>query len=319
MTPFAKKLLNEYIADLKMTFKNRLIVEGRSDKNIFSQFFDEFSSGQYNLLIDVVDDIDFIGQGIPQDNRTRIEEVFKRISLKDSKKLVGFVDREFDEFQCAHVLEDKIKGHKVNTKVVFSRGHSIENYFFDIEIMREAFREFTNTNINDTLNLFRKLFESAMYLACAVSLAAKDIGNQRQIPGVFDRVASSLSENEFNLINNSFIEINKQEWQSKLVQRLGQFEAQELINFFDQRLMMVQKADYSDVRWMCHGHIGLKVMVSMYQLCANNSNSDFLTQRENQKLLHNKLGACWGRKSRQKNCDFPQELIELLGITHLPE
>src|SRR5689334_18961271 len=118
MASLAKKMLNEYIADLKMTFEKRLLVEGRSDKNIFSQFFDEFYSGQYNIGIDVVDDIDFSGQGIARDNRTRIEEVFKHISLKDSEKLVGFVDREFDEFQHYNIIQDTLKCHKVNTRVV---------------------------------------------------------------------------------------------------------------------------------------------------------------------------------------------------------
>ena len=119
---------------------------------------------------------------------------------------------------------------------------------------------------------------------------------------------------DFYIIGDSSVEINKANWQPKLAKKLGETDAQELIKCFDQRLKIVETADYADIRWMCHGHIGLHVIVSVYQGCVLNTESQFLGAGDRQRVLYNKLGACWGRKSRQNQCDFPRELLFLLGI-----
>lgn len=73
--------------------------------------------------------------------RERVEYVCaKALNTPEARKLVGFVDREFREFEQGDTLRDLLDGHQTVGRVVWSRGHSIENYNLDGYILRQSLR-----------------------------------------------------------------------------------------------------------------------------------------------------------------------------------
>jgi len=50
---------------------------------------------------------------------------------KDAERSIGFVERELRYFDLEDCIHDLIGDHKAVNHLVWSRGHSIENYFFE--------------------------------------------------------------------------------------------------------------------------------------------------------------------------------------------
>ena len=63
-------------------------------------------------------------------NREKVEYIHALAA--DHAKLAGWVDREFRMFAVGPSIVNELKGHNVlDASLFWTRGHSIENYFFD--------------------------------------------------------------------------------------------------------------------------------------------------------------------------------------------
>jgi hypothetical protein len=121
---------------LMMSHDKHLLVEGIDDKIAFKLLFEELS-GKHDIKIDTAERL--INFERPLGNREKVEEICRTVTGRSfADKLVGFVDREFREFEWDNDIRDNLGQHKVDGRLVWSRGHSIENYFFDFIILREA-------------------------------------------------------------------------------------------------------------------------------------------------------------------------------------
>src|SRR5260370_6117966 len=172
-----------YQIKIRITERPLLLVEGKDDKQFFDKLLNEAGKQGNALAKDVTIDIaDMI-----QDDKVKgmgkreiVETVCEAVpqELLRSKNFCGFVDREFRGFQLNGSIEDTICDHCVNGSLVWSRGHSFENYCFDFNVLNEHFEVcssfITSELVDSALNLFKEILQSVLHVSCAISLAARD-------------------------------------------------------------------------------------------------------------------------------------------------
>lgn len=240
---------------------------------------------------------------------------------------------KFNEFELDHVPpQDTLNKHKVDGRLVWSRGHSMENYFFDFRIVRDPFRaSYTEDRLDDALDclddaldLFENTMDAIMRLACAVSLAGHDIG-------IFEPIEKSISW-ELLDISNAHVTLDLDAWREELVRKRGKhsFNAKEvdvLLDRFAYWHARLLETSPSVARWMCHGHIGIKFLWAAYARCMviawrNKARAKPETGARQvvQGSDDSKLRDCiiaWVRHAIDAICEYPKEVFTLLGLNGL--
>lgn len=299
---------------LRMSGKKRLLVEGPMDKIAFLLLLQELH-GKHGVTIHHADSI----QGALA-NRDKVEQICQSVSGQPyADRLVGFADREFREFEWRSDFIDHLAKHNVLDRLVWSRGHSIENYCFDFTIFREAFLGYTEY-FNEALERFETHFEQTIRLACAATLAGVDFGNRLVL------IKNSLN---WKIIETTplTLTLDCDKWQNRLhkVQKLSSAQAKQLVDSFKSWLRCVEPADFAIVRWLCHGHIGLSFILEVYyrcvfDVCAGLSEKERKAQvkRVRSAGYDSKLNDAlkhWSRQSKENLCQYPQEVLNLLGLS----
>lgn len=317
-----------YAAYVQFSTNKHLLVEGPHDKILFTLLQDELyrRSGRprraFRIDIDTAEDL--ICPGTALGNREKVESVCDLVvGSSYADKLVGFVDREFRGFERGDVLRDSLESHRVLGRLVWSRGHSIENYVFDFELLREVARDLSPTPyFVNALDLFSDVFEGAVRLACAISLAA-DAAN------LIKRARASIRWEMIRLLPSA-VEPNFEEWNS-ILNSLG-FTSSDAESFLDNVsgwLRKVETADFRVVRWMCHGHIGFCMIWAVYVGCLVETcrqhglpkpeaeAAKFLRTREGDRF--HTSASWWVRRALGNQCVYPIEVLKLIGWDAIPE
>ena len=325
---------------LRQSERRRLLVEGPDDSEAFSLLLDELLGCHHISILNVqfikLDDIPELHSLDPINrqpgNRKRVELICARVnrSINEaslSNKIVGFVDREFDGFKWQNDFADQIQTHKVlqDIQVVYTRGHSLENYCFEFDILREAFRGYSQY-FGQALELFEQIFENTIRLACAITLAAKEFTDQTSsLKKGFELIKRSIDWKLLN-IHQPEIGIDLVKWEKQLQQRqnLQYRHTQEFIVLFQKWLEKIQYVDFQIIRWLCHGHIGFTVLAETYTCCVSevcsNLDSDHKTFHIKRVMRHgyeDKWNHCvkvWIQKSKSSQCLYPKEVLDLLGV-----
>lgn len=312
--------LNDYLTSLKFSNKKHLLVEGSDDKWLFTYLFTLLDKHTYNVVIDTAEIL--VGFDKTLGNREKVELVCRRIATTPyTSKIVGFVDREYRGFQLDEDkdIEDTIGQHSVAERLVWSRGHSIENYFFDVKILRKPITQHTTTHLfSEVFDLYNRMYDSILRLACAIGLAGS------QWKHSLNAVKGSIGWNLFRVEDTTFV-IDKARWRAILTNKQNHqhTDAEQLLMLFDKWYKRVEKADLSLVHWLCHGHIGFKVLWEAYAVClveicnkhgedANQAVKKFHSESEEVKFR-----ACtteWAEKIVQDACVYPSEVFRLLEV-----
>lgn len=301
----------------------RLVVEGETDKDFFRFLFDELSK-TIEIHIDNIEvfvtnnnfKIDINGVA---GNRKKIECIHKRI--KGSPKytnVVFFIDREFDDFIIDHnkPLEDKTNSHKVDGQMVMSRGHSIENYLFDINVIRSSLRCHTEPDLfNKAIKLFEENFNSIIYLASAVSIALKESHTIQELEKTIDC--------ELIDINPSNISLRIDDWKKRIEERskkISPDKLEEVINLYKKwdKKIKSEQVDCNVIRWICHGHIGINIIFEFYCSCllyCDKSKKDkYEIRKVKKEKIYKDFANWWASNSIQDKCLYPKEVLEKLGF-----
>lgn len=308
--------LKGYLRSLKTSDYKRLLVEGSTDKRFFDELFNSLLNSQHEIKVDVVDRITDIGKGLG--NRQKVESVCKQVenNKEYSEQLVGFVDRDFDGFQIDKTIYDQVRCHNVQGCLVWSRGHSVENYFFDIDILRDPLKVHTTIeNYKEVLELFQSVFDTALRIAGALSLAARE-WNQ------IDRVKGTIRYNILQITNNK-LHLSNKDWEKILAENFKKQEGKDikqLIEYFEKWHDRVNKSDIEDIRWICHGHIGFSLLWETYAQCI------LIVSEENEKTKINdfrsnkekvRFNACTNSlciEINKKEKSYPVEVFQILGL-----
>lgn len=241
-----------------------LLVEGSDDKRLFKMLLEELCGKERGNIhvhsAEEIKDNEYTGLG----NREKVETITRTIEvMRYANRYVGFVDREFREFEIGDKLYDRLGRHWVSGRLVWSRGHSIENYYFDFSTLRHPLRTFAVTDhFDEALDLFEQSWQQVIRLACALSLAARDNGNK------FGLVKRSIGWDIMTIDRNKvLVDINA--WKRILVRRMNMLEidASGLMHSFESWSKRVEDVNFEIIRWLCHGHIGLATVWAAYGTC----------------------------------------------------
>ena len=127
----------------------QILLEGSQDKVFFLRMCEATNSvehdavgGQSHCIITTAEELMSEVSGVG--NRTKVERVCELIAAWPfQRRFIGFVDREFREFTFSEIVGDGLRSHRCKDRLVWSRGHSIENYLFDFRVIRESLCDFS--------------------------------------------------------------------------------------------------------------------------------------------------------------------------------
>ena len=337
-----EETLNDYFASLEMrSSKKYLLVEGPTDKKIFENFLDRLicfdGKNSHDVEIDLVDNIDLSEEPqslIRPGNRGKVEYVARKV-LADpqlhSKGVLfaGFADREFDDFICSlerKQIQDSRMYHRVEGCLVWSRGHSVENYLFEESIFCDLIFEILSISwIPQIISRFRTVFDEAVRVACALGLAAAELQRMNRIRKCLKLESLTLNNEkiaiDFTILESSLISIEE-----------GlDFKLQDLESRYSYHYTKLLSADKSLIKWLCDGHLGLSLLIFSCCKCVEEQHSIYApSEKPKSEHLVNAIsglrpeatrpkkvslfGKWWARKVETQDCDYPKELLQILGV-----
>src|SRR2546421_1849640 len=309
---------------VKMSKFKFILVEGKDDKTTFKYLTEELFGKRPDIIVKGAHEIRF-GSNIENreddiGNRERVEIIAESIKNKKyAKRFVGFVDREFRGFTLDNEIKDVIGKHNVTDRLIWSRGHSLENYYFDFSSLRRPLRHFSMTpHFDDALDLFEQNFEQIIRLACSVGLAGMKCGMLQYVKRSIDWTVL-----EFNTLD---LTINTANWRRILNQkRIKSEDVNTIIETFQKLLEKLLITNFNVVRWICHGHIGITVIWAAYarcvfEVCQRLGNEDPRSEainviRANETVRCNGCASEWAQQALNKSCEYPAEIFNLLELT----
>jgi len=319
-----KESLNDYLGAIEMGGEKHLLVEGSSDVEVFKKFLDRLISDGFNyrLTIQMADNLSISGQA---GNRSKVEYVCEIVSQDqrlNSQGIIfaGFVDREFNQFDYENTVFDLLGKHYFERCLFWSRGHSIENYFFEVSIFNELFLDLLNIPwIDQVILKFKDVFDEVIRLACAVGLAAHKL--QR----------SDLVRRYTNLehlkIDGNTVTIDLQNWKNHLINKGEPISSvEELVAKYMAYSEKLASVDLTIAKWLCDGHLGLSFILFTFCCCIKEVYLSVIGSEELdvKNFIDSILGVkkrrfylCanwWARKVREQKCEYPKELFMHLGI-----
>ena len=311
-----KRDIAAYRIRLRITNHQVLLVEGSSDKQVFQCLIDEARACGKTCATHIdIDTAESLASpaGKSLGNREKVEQICHELEREDiSEKIVGFVDREFRDFDLSPRIRDRVNGHHVSGRLVWSRGHSVENYFFTFQTIRQALRAVAVTDGFDiALSRFEMLFDSGLIAACALSLAALDTGKLS--------VAESAIKPDLLEIRDDYATVSVQHLEDALSRRgvdaISATKIRERYRYWSDTLAATSP---QVLRWLCHGHIGLKVLWSIFALCVRdatgNSQSMAKVSRASDSVKLNACADAWARLSFSGSALIPDPVLEMLRV-----
>jgi hypothetical protein len=322
----------EYITEIIMSDKSFLLLEGSDDEDFFIIVYNflrnnktQISPEKLELLKNIIIDTAESIKG-ELGNRAKIEKICELVAQETSninRRVLGFVDREFREFEYSNDLQDHLKTHKINKRLIWSRGHSIENYFFEISTLREAFNNYLISSFyQEAFEIFESKFDQTLRITCALSLAGFS-------ENLLDPIAKSLNWQCIEITSTS-LKINLEKWEQILTKqfKLDQLRIHNLFNQFETYLKMTYKSDLETSRWLSHGHIGFNFMFGVYGKCLSiiaasdsdqrkNHSKEAEKVNENKKTRFRTVANAWIRsqsfeKQNNNTHDFPIKCFWML-------
>jgi len=326
--------IREYVTYSKFTNKKHLVVEGKTDKSFFKILLDEFSQTKHKELLIKIDmiDIDDVDTFISNNsryreytagangNREKIQYIYNQVqSSQKSTDFVFFVDREFDEFVISleKKIEDRLNKHKVNNTLIWSRGHSIENYLFDFAVLRRSFKALTHTELfNEIIDIFKNNFYSIICSASAVSLALKE---SKKLTRLRDTINWELIDVN---VNTSNISLRTKDWEKRISSQVSPEEAEEIIGRYQEwcNKIKTDEVNLDVLRWLCDGKVGLRIIVGAYRscICVINEEKKIKEPTRINKFKMDEIGEHfanhWADKAVRDICLYPVEVLEKLSI-----
>jgi hypothetical protein len=313
----------------QQTNEKHLIVEGKTDQYFFELLLHQFSKTIYEDAIEhiLIDDVDTMIEKNDELKsfvtgascvRRKVEYIHKNV--KDSPRyanLVFFADRDFDNFIISldQKLQDELEEHKVDGSMIWSRGHSIENYLFDFNIIRQPLIMLSDMELfKDAIKIFEYNFYQTMKLATAMSIAVRECKKIEKLLRIIDDKLITLD-------NGNYISLKLDYLQKELCERgISLEESKQIIEIYQQWLNKIDKenVDINILKLICHGKIGIKFILGVYYSCINYVAA--LKNQKNQKAKKTRteeiwqIANWWADKAARNECLYPVEVLEKLCL-----
>ncbi|MFG6098453.1 DUF4435 domain-containing protein [Leptothoe sp. ISB3NOV94-8A] len=328
-----KENLDDYFASLEMRGSERyLLIEGPTDKEIFENFLNRRPSSDignsHDVKIDLVENIDLSDEPErPCGNREKVEYVAKKVLVDQQLRakgiiFAGFADREFDDFDL-NQIQDLRMDHRVDGYLVWSRGHSVENYLFEESLFYELLYDVLKISWKNQVVLrFRSVFIKTVMAACALGLAAHQLQRLTKIRDFINFNHLDLNENTV-AIDFDALELSLSKKSSL------DFDLAKLKDGYKSYYKQLLDIDQTVIKWLCDGHLGLSLLLFACCKCVEEKypgNDRGSGKSSVQQFINSVLGLqpgkskfylCgnwWARKAETKHCEYPKELLKLLGL-----
>jgi len=298
--------------------ESHLLVEGKNDSSIFESLFNEILGVDWyderNLKIDNAERL-ISSDDLKGGNRERVEKICETYKHNN---LIGFVDREFRKFQVDEKIIDEIKTHYRTKNLVWSRGHSLENYYFEIGILQLVFHDVCGDEFDEAYKLFSKNINSYIRTAGVLSLIGHNF-NQ------FERIKRTIGWKIFT----SKGELDISNWEKEISSHTSftQDDINQIKDGLPRLISLINDTEIETIKWLCHGHIGSSVLWMAFARCIYDvieiiDNNDKLRQKgaqaflkyQNDKLAHKLFGQYWAKAAAEGIAEYPSIIFELLNI-----
>ena len=252
-----------------------LLVEGPGDAEFFDCLRKALDLNAGNVRID---DADFKIPGRENNRRGNVEYVAKEIVgnhkyQRVAKRFIGFADREFDDFDFEQSpIIDYIGVQRQDGRLIYSRGHSIENYVFDYDLIIDALEEHYPNTVNErtmALNNMREFFDQILCIACAISSSAY----KNELIGAINELLYHINEWDSEKAIMSYdqtkqsVALNWDEFRIRLLEYRDEHRADAFIGSYEHYLDVISRAGNQETaRWLCHGHIGVHIIRLAYAM-----------------------------------------------------
>jgi hypothetical protein len=245
-----------------------ILVEGDTDVTVIKRLLLEKSldrecAGSRPVIdrVALVNDAALSGLG----NKCRVLTVSQAIPAS-AVKFRAFVDKEwsgYDFQQSSHV--QFLENYNSTDNVWVTKGHSIENYFFDNNYYREYFlRNFGDKLSPQFFELVPEVLDSALNVAFAFSVAAREAE-------LIERCGGVMSRSVLRLVGQHQISLDLTEVRRLLSNRGADEERLVLFAQEYENALQISVRDITDksiIRWLAHGHLGDSVVWSAFSLFA---------------------------------------------------
>lgn len=308
--------IEAYRLKLRMTASRVILVEGKTDKVVMSHLVlrarDKDLPGNATGL--VIDTAEMLRSplGSSLGNREKVELVASTIGDDPVfDHFVAFVDREFREFDDK-ALRDCLLGHYVQGHLVWTRGHSVENYFFEATLLRTAIQSLAvSDNFVDAADEFAKVWPQALRVACAVSFALRDCG----IIGVGPR---SLRSHVIS-VNDGVLALDLVGWRAELMQRTGNNSSlcDDVLSSYEEWSGRLDSVGVDFLRWASHGRTGLSLLWLAYAQCVAGLGGDSEAEKAigvASDTRNTVIGWHWAQQPTLESSSAPIKVLEMLGL-----
>ncbi|SIQ20970.1 DUF4435 domain-containing protein [Aquipseudomonas alcaligenes] len=291
------KDISSYQLAIKLRTPKTILVEGATDKSVLSRYLLGNSikdKAQNQFLIDeisIISDENLAGLG----NREKLLATAE--ALKTNREKIKFLaDREWDNIDINTINENSFCQ---NSDVIFlTKGHSIENYWFDADALANFLLHTHAASINEEyLEEIHVRFHQMLIFSASYSLAAKEFSCITKCGGM-------ISADDIEWTGASYKA--KDSLQQKAVQRTITDNIPEKI---DSTKSQIEQIAPDLLRWICHGHLGEEAIRSCAANLAIEKGLAVVTAKaierghQREKLLHD----------ASYISDFDQARIEPLG------
>ncbi|HEJ9136006.1 hypothetical protein [Serratia marcescens] len=297
--------IDSYITMIKMSSKQRILVEGRSDRLHFRNLFVHFNFRK-KPQIDTAQDIRGNTHQNRSCNRRKIEDIHS--FCKDTTNTYFLCDREFRNFSVENVITDDLNDHFVDNRLYWTFGHSIENYFLIEEVISDAFLFLSiSEGKHDAIELFSKLLPEAFKLISAISLSANICGASSYPIGI-------IKWQNF-IINGSTLVLSDEIRQDNDI-------SNRFIEQLDIHLPIARESNPVNCANLCRGHTAIILLQRLFSKCIfetfthidERRATDYANKFNNisEEQLSGTLSESWSRRVKEKLANYPEPLIDTL-------
>ena len=313
----------EFITAVQMSKLPHILLEGSQDKTFFTRMCETAAKAVPHKDVTIAtaeqlrSDVSVLG------NRDKVEKVCELVSTRPFQyRFVGFVDRELREFSLDEAIDDELQKHHCEGRLVWSRGHSIENYMFDFEVAKQPLLDCsTNQEIAEiALGVLERQFSQVIGIACALGLTGVEY-NQ------LDVVRRSVNWTTLQLLDGTFC-WDVDTWRRALSERssLTESDRTELVEGFHRWSKVINESAPENVRWACDGHTGWALIWAAYArvifdtaASETDVNPSPATQRDAVLRIHdnvrfNYLARNWAMTRARDTGDSPLFCFSMIGV-----
>ncbi len=320
-----------FVTRVRMSRHRHILLEGSSDKRFFDalRFAIKDREGnrcdaeaQPRIIITTAETIkaDNPGEG----NRQKVENVCQIVTGYSFRgRFVGFVDREYRKFTFGDSIEDALQSQHRIGRLVWSRGHSIENYLFDFRIVKIPLQVCTpEVEIaRDALDILHDNFGEVINIACSLGMVGRELGQ-------LELVRRSVRW-DFLMMSDGMLRWDTRKWKGQLEEdrRLDTATIDYMTSEFNRWLDIVRSSSPIDVRWACDGHLGYRIIWQAYAsivtyVCSIRDDFEGSPTRQratilgvNNDIKFNQLVSSWHTESEDSSDDTPAICFQMVGVS----